>query len=88
MQKVNMKNSKSNTTINPSLFHRDMLMLKSAEVMYKNYIKLSRTNHECPLCERGFEEEQLQVFLKKVAFTSYAGFTSSWKIYWEMCLRL
>lgn len=42
-------------------------MTQSAEIIYNRYIDLANQNHECPLCERQFNQEaQLKEFIQKL----------------------
>eukprot|EP01102_Stenamoeba_stenopodia_P001782 TRINITY_DN11621_c0_g1_i1.p1 TRINITY_DN11621_c0_g1~~TRINITY_DN11621_c0_g1_i1.p1 ORF type:complete len:1339 (+),score=313.83 TRINITY_DN11621_c0_g1_i1:75-4019(+) len=45
---------------------KEVAVTKSAELMYKNFGELAIDRHECPLCDRGFEKEEMGAFLGKL----------------------
>ncbi|PRP84324.1 hypothetical protein PROFUN_07625 [Planoprotostelium fungivorum] len=46
---------------------KDIAMTQSAGIMYENFVKSGKEDHNCPLCERSFERDsQLQAFIQKL----------------------
>lgn len=48
---------------------RDITMAKSAEIIYKNFIDQGNKQKNCPLCERGMEEDLLSELMNKLTIT-------------------
>lgn len=56
---------------NISKKQKDFTMIQSYELVYKRFIDLASSNHECPVCERNFEKDhELEEFVANVKLSN------------------